>query len=72
MHRLRYLPCNPIIFKPGLLVEAQASLSVVPIARKRYLMLCKLRSICLIDNKVFKVSKSQPGLIYAYPEEYRT
>ncbi|KAI0083770.1 hypothetical protein BDY19DRAFT_899792, partial [Irpex rosettiformis] len=56
----RYVSCNPIVFKPGILAEIQALLSVVPISKGRFLMLCKLRSVCLISRQTFESLKTPP------------
>lgn len=50
-----YLPCNPVAIKIGQLVEVQASFCVVPIAKGKFIMLHKLRSICILSAQVQEV-----------------
>ncbi|KAI0083167.1 hypothetical protein BDY19DRAFT_861843, partial [Irpex rosettiformis] len=50
--KLVYVPCKPVLMKLGLLVEAQVSFCTVPISKGRFIMLSKLRSICILDNQV--------------------
>ncbi|KAI0755937.1 hypothetical protein BC629DRAFT_1272449, partial [Irpex lacteus] len=47
-----YIPIKPVSIKPGQLVEVQTTFSVVPISKGRHVMLCKLRSICILSKKV--------------------
>ncbi|KAI0083661.1 hypothetical protein BDY19DRAFT_998389 [Irpex rosettiformis] len=49
-----YVSCKPVLVKIGLLVEVQASFCTVPISKGRFVMLCKLRSICILDDQVYK------------------
>ncbi|KAI0083195.1 hypothetical protein BDY19DRAFT_900690, partial [Irpex rosettiformis] len=56
--KYRYLPCSPITVKVGLLVEAQVSFCAVPISKGRFLMLSKLRSVCILDRQVYEVRKT--------------
>ena len=53
-----YIPSKPITVRVGQLVEVQASFCVVPITKGRYLMLSKLRSVCILNNQVQEVSLS--------------
>ncbi|KAI0727875.1 hypothetical protein BC629DRAFT_1259349, partial [Irpex lacteus] len=47
-----YTPCNPVAVRVGQLVEVQASFCVIPIAKGRYMMLCKLRAVCVLGTQV--------------------
>ncbi|KAI0083087.1 hypothetical protein BDY19DRAFT_900872, partial [Irpex rosettiformis] len=63
--RYRYAPCSPVTIKVGLLVEAQVSFCTVPISKSRFLMLSKLRSVCILDrqdlnDQVFQSLKTVP------------
>ncbi len=53
----RYMPIKPVAIRPGQLVEAQVSFSIVPITKGRHIMLCKLRSVCILSKQVQDVSK---------------
>ena len=52
-----YVPCKPVAVRVGQLVEVQASFCAVPITKGRYLMLSKLRSICILNTQVQEVSQ---------------
>lgn len=47
--------------KPGLLVEVQASFCAVPISKGRFIMLSKLRSVCVLSRQVHEVSVTCDG-----------
>ncbi|KAI0788939.1 hypothetical protein BC629DRAFT_1288231, partial [Irpex lacteus] len=49
-----YLPCRPTVLRVGHLVELQVSFSAIPIARGRYIMLRKLRSICDLNEAIIQ------------------
>ncbi|KAI0085727.1 hypothetical protein BDY19DRAFT_896156, partial [Irpex rosettiformis] len=51
----KYVACKPVQVKVGHVVEAQVSFCVVPISKGRYLMLCKLRSVCILDQTIYRV-----------------
>lgn len=51
-----YVPCNPVTIKVGMMVEVQLSFCTVPISKGRHIMLSKLRSVCILDKQVYKVS----------------
>ncbi|KAI0083686.1 hypothetical protein BDY19DRAFT_899902, partial [Irpex rosettiformis] len=54
-NKYSYVSCKPILVKIGLLVEVQISFCTVPISKGRFVMLCKLRSVCILDDQVYKV-----------------
>ncbi|KAI0084161.1 hypothetical protein BDY19DRAFT_898899, partial [Irpex rosettiformis] len=47
-----YVTIKPVAIRPGTLVEVQTSFAVVPLTKGRYLMLNKLRSICILSKQV--------------------
>lgn len=46
----------PSVIRPGHLVELQVSFVAVPTGKRRYHVLNKLRSVCLLDRCVEEVS----------------
>ncbi|KAI0083288.1 hypothetical protein BDY19DRAFT_900527, partial [Irpex rosettiformis] len=64
-NKCSYVSCKPILVKLGLLVEVQISFCTVPISKGRFVMLCKLRSVCILDdqdlnNEAFERMKTAP------------
>ncbi|KAK7677378.1 hypothetical protein QCA50_019709 [Cerrena zonata] len=55
-NKILYRKIGPEDIYPGLLVQIQCSFSAVPIGLKRYRVIAKLRSICILDRIVEKVS----------------
>ncbi|KAI0086715.1 hypothetical protein BDY19DRAFT_894419, partial [Irpex rosettiformis] len=51
-----YIAIKPVAIRPGYLVEVQSSFSVAPLNKGRYVMLNKLRSICILSKQVQDVS----------------
>ncbi|KAI0083676.1 hypothetical protein BDY19DRAFT_899863, partial [Irpex rosettiformis] len=51
-----YVPCKPVMIQVGQLVEVQASFCVVPIAKGRFIMLSKLRAVCILSTQIQEVS----------------
>lgn len=45
-----------MVVKPGLLVEVQVSFCTVPISKGRFIMLSKLRAVCVLSRQVQEVS----------------
>ena len=52
-----YTPCDPVTVKVGQLVEVQVSFCVVPVAKGKYIMLNKLRAICILSTQVQQVRR---------------
>ncbi|KAI0083655.1 hypothetical protein BDY19DRAFT_899974, partial [Irpex rosettiformis] len=52
-----YVTCKPVRVRVGQLVEIQVSFCVVPIAKGRYTMLSKLRSVCILGNPIQEASQ---------------
>ena len=50
-----YTPCDPVTVKVGQLVEIQVSFCVVPVSKGKYVMLNKLRAICILSTQVQEV-----------------
>ncbi|KAI0086698.1 hypothetical protein BDY19DRAFT_894328, partial [Irpex rosettiformis] len=51
-----YTPCKPVVVRTGQLVEIQASFCVVPITKGRFIMLSKLRAVCILNTQVQDVN----------------
>ncbi|KAI0083213.1 hypothetical protein BDY19DRAFT_900618, partial [Irpex rosettiformis] len=54
----KYLVAKPVQVKVGHIVEAQVSFCAVPISKGRYMMLSKLRSVCILDQTIYKMLKT--------------
>ena len=52
-----YTPCDPVMVKVGQLVEIQGSFCVVPVSKGKYVMLNKLRAICILSTQVQEVGR---------------
>ncbi|KAI0688792.1 hypothetical protein BC835DRAFT_1283984, partial [Cytidiella melzeri] len=49
-----YNPCKPTAIIVGHIVEVQASFCSVPTSKGRFVMLMKLRSVCILDTSVLQ------------------
>lgn len=58
----QYVACLPSAIRPGQLLEVQVAFCAVPVAKGKYRMLLKLRSVCILDRQVQKVC-SKTGII---------
>ena len=58
VRKYRYIEIKPSAIRVGCAVEAQVSFVAVPIQKGRYLMLSKLRALCVLDRQAVLVSLS--------------
>ena len=65
----RFSQADPAQFRVGDIVEAQITIAAVPMRNNKFKMICRLRSLALLNGAFTDVSKSSCGLSYFWTSD---